>query len=133
MDFSIPNPISSIVDTIGKIIDKVVPDTAARDAAKATLLAQQSTQDFQLLLGQLQINIEEAKSPNWFVAGWRPAVGWICVLGLAVEYFVFPLVALAGFKLPPIDFSTLMGLLLPLLGIGAMRTIEKIQGAEGNR
>lgn len=133
MDLSIPNPISSIVDTIGKIIDKVVPDTAAKEAAKAALLAQQSTQDFQLLLGQLQVNIEEAKSTNWFIAGWRPAVGWVCLAGLGIEYLLFPVVGLFGVKLPPVDFGTLMGLLIPILGIGTMRTVEKVQDAEGNR
>jgi hypothetical protein len=133
MDFSISNPISSIVETIGKIIDKVVPDTAAKEAAKAALLAQQSTQDFQLLLGQLQINIEEAKSTNWFIAGWRPAVSWVCACGLALQYLIFPIVALAGYKVPPVDFSTLMGILIPILGLGAYRTVEKVKDAEGNR
>ena len=145
MDFSIPNPISSIVDTIGKIIDKVVPDTAARDAAKAALAQQQNTQDFQLLMGQLQVNIEEAKSTNWFVAGWRPAFGWIGALAILYSYVVLPFAEFFLYiwgtpamveqfgKFPHLDLTVLWPLVTGMLGMGASRTYEKVQNAEGNR
>jgi hypothetical protein len=133
MDFSISNPISSIIDTVGKIIDKAVPDRAAADAAKAQLLSQESTQEFQLLLGQIQANIEEAKSTNWWVAGWRPAVGWCCVTALAVQFIITPLGAAMGFKIPPLDTGPLITMLVSLLGIAGMRTAEKITGSEGKR
>ncbi len=73
-----------------------------------------------------------------FIAGWRPAVGWVCVLGLAVTVFS-PLLgwvaALAGHAIlvPPIPMDALMTLLIGMLGLGGMRTVEKLNNAEKNR
>lgn len=132
MGFDI-NPFTPIIDTVGKIIEKVLPDKAAQDAAKASLLAQQSTQDFQLLMGQLQANIEEAKSTNWWVAGWRPGAGWCCVLALFIQFVVTPVSAAVGFKIPTLDTGPLVTMLLSLLGIAGLRTYEKAKDAESNR
>jgi hypothetical protein len=127
------DPISAVSDLIKTTIDKIFPDANQKAQAQAAFETLRATQDFQLLAGQLQVNLAEAGSTNWWVAGWRPAVGWICVAGLGIEYLVFPLVAIFGVKLPPLDVGTLMGLLIPMLGIAGMRTYEKVQGAEGNR
>lgn len=127
------NPLQPIIDTVGKIIDKVVPDRAAADAAKAQLLSQESTQEFQLLYGQLQANIEEAKSTNWWVAGWRPGAGWCCVAALFEQFVLSPTATAFGFHIPILDTGPLVTMLLSLLGIGAMRTYEKKTGSESNR
>ena len=127
------DPISAVSDLIKTTIDKIFPDANQKAQAQAAFETLKATQDFQLLAGQLQVNLAEASSTNWWVAGWRPAVGWVCVLGVAVEYLIFPLAAIAGFKVPPLDVGTLMGLLIPMLGIAGMRTYEKTQNAEGNR
>ena len=127
------DPISAVSDLIKTTIDKIFPDANQKAQAQAAFETLKATQDFQLLAGQLQVNLAEAGSTNWWVAGWRPAVGWVCVAGLAVEYLIFPLAAIAGFKVPPLDVGTLMGLLIPMLGIAGMRTYEKTQNAEGNR
>ena len=127
------DPISAVSDLIKTTIDKIFPDANQKAQAQAAFETLKATQDFQLLAGQLQVNLAEAGSTNWWVAGWRPAVGWVCVAGLAVEYLIFPLAAIAGFKVPPLDVGTLMGLLIPMLGIAGMRSFEKVKDAEGNR
>lgn len=93
-----------------------------------------------LQLGQIQTNTAEAASVNWFVAGWRPAVGWICGLALAYVAIIEPLArftAQVGFHyagaFPAIDTNLTMQVLLGMLGLGVMRSTEKIKGAEGNR
>lgn len=69
-----------------------------------------------------------------FVSGWRPAVGWVCVLGLFVQAVGYPLMGWAlsiwspGTPMPQIDADTLMSLLVPMLGLGAYRTFEKVKG-----
>jgi hypothetical protein len=92
--------------------------------------------------GQLEINKVEAASPNTFIAGWRPAVGWVCVVALAYAFVLQPFAqfALAAFHvnltgpLPTLNTTTLVeGLLIPMLGLGALRTYEKVTGTEGNR
>jgi len=105
-----------------------------------------------LQLAQIAVNAEEAKSPNWFVAGWRPGVGWVCVIALALTYIpkavvltVFwayqayitlahPEVKIAALPaFPDLGVTDLLGLLGAILGIGAMRTVEKVKDAESNR
>lgn len=128
------------------IIDKVVPDKAANDAAKAqlnTLLAQGALQEELMQLqavtsAQSDVNKVEAASTSLFVAGWRPYVGWICGTALGLDCIVRPLVnwsaALCGH---PIDFPALnspwmQATMSGMLGLGfSTRTLEKIKGVVG--
>ena len=87
------------------------------------------------LLSQLRINEAEAKHSNWFVAGWRPAVGWVCVLALLYQMVLYQIVVWAivaftpGKPIPPaLDMDLLMTLLFGMLGIGGLRTFEKAKG-----
>jgi hypothetical protein len=69
-----------------------------------------------------------------FVAGWRPAIGWICALGMAGNFLVIPFVNMAlelfdtGVQVPLIALSEMMPVLMGMLGLGAMRTFEKTKG-----
>jgi hypothetical protein len=69
-----------------------------------------------------------------FVAGWRPAVGWVCVLGMASNYILIPFsnfglaLAESDVVIPLIDTSTMMPVLMGMLGLGVMRSVEKVQG-----
>ena len=90
-------------------------------------------------LAQLEVNKAEASSANWFVAGWRPFVGWTCAVALAYVAICEPLarfIAQVGFaykgSFPIIDTSLTMQVLLGMLGLGAMRSVEKVKGASGN-
>ena len=88
---------------------------------------------------QTAINQEEAKSPNLFIAGWRPFVGWVCGLGVAMQFLVRPLAVWisAAFHLdlvlPPIEFDQLISLLVALLGMSTLRTYEKKTGVASLR
>jgi hypothetical protein len=90
------------------------------------------------LQGQLDTNKMEAASPKMFVAGWRPFIGWICGSGLGIQFIVNPIftwiAALAKHpvQFPSLDLGTLMTLLFGMLGLGAMRTYEKTNGAPGS-
>lgn len=77
---------------------------------------------------QTDINLAEAQNPNLFVSGWRPAVGWTCVLALIWNYIVAPLLIAVGLKMPGLDVGELITLLLAVLGVGGLRTYEKAQG-----
>lgn len=80
---------------------------------------------------QAIINLEEAKNPNVFVSGWRPAVGWVCSAAMAWYYIASPLFTwVAGLfgssaVMPTVDLSTLYPLLLALLGMGGLRSFDK--------
>lgn len=133
-DVVINNPLSAALDIGGKLIDRLWPDPAQRDAAKLELLRLHESGDLARMTAQVEVNKVEAASASVFVAGWRPFVGWVCGSGLAIQFVVAPLATwgaeLAGkhVTFPPLDMGTLLTLLGGLLGLGSLRTVEKLQG-----
>lgn len=121
---------------LGKgIIDRLFPDPAQKAAAELELLKMTQAGDLQVVLAQLEINAKEAQSSSLFVAGWRPFIGWICGFGLLYATIFHNVLQWAstgfGWPLPPaVDTGTLLYVLGALLGIGGLRTIEKIKGVE---
>ena len=127
------DPITAGLDILGKIIDRVIPDRTAADKAKAELITMQTQGELNQLMGQLEINKTEAASSNWFVAGWRPCSGWICNIGLLYTFLLQPFLSWVSdnthiMSPPAIDTQTLMVLLGSLLGVGTLRTVDKIKG-----
>jgi hypothetical protein len=107
-----------------QIVNKFIPDPNQRAEAEASL--RQSLQQWDQQ--QSETNTAEAQNPNLFVSGWRPAIGWIGAAGLAYQYVVRPFAYGAGWHdLPALD-STLMELVFAMLGMGGLRTYEKIKG-----
>jgi hypothetical protein len=140
----------SIWDTVAApiiaIINKVVPDKAAAAAAVAqlnTMQLQGALQDELLQLqsvtsAQSDVDKVEAASASWWVAGWRPYVGWVCGTGLAISCIIAPLFTwistLAGHPtpFPALNDPLLQGTLAGMLGLGHItRTVEKVQGVVG--
>jgi len=128
------DPVTAALDIGGKLIDKLWPDPAQRDAAKLELLKLQQSGELAEMTAQTEINKVEAASTSIFVSGWRPAIGWICGAGCAWNWVGLPiaklLIGLAGMDvaLSMADVSEMMPLLMGMLGIGGMRTLEKIKG-----
>ena len=130
--------IEIIKGAIGPLFEgvlRLIPDKNARREAEEIFDTQILTAMTGLVQGQLEINKQEAQHASIFVAGWRPAIGWICGLGLVMHYIVLPLVVwvafLAGYDLssaPKLDIGDLMVLLTGMLGLGGLRTYEKRLG-----
>ena len=86
------------------------------------------------IMAQAEVNKTEAAHKSLFVAGWRPAVGWVCALGMASNFLIVPFanfgLALAGMtqELPMVELETMMPVLMGMLGLGAMRSYEKTKG-----
>lgn len=127
------DPISALFEVGSKVLDRVLPDPAQQAAAKLELLKLQQNGELAQITGQMEINKAEAASSSLFVSGWRPSIGWICGAGFAVQFVIGPLAewgsALAGHpvKFPQMDTGTMMPLLLGMLGLGGLRTAEKLQ------
>lgn len=127
---------------LGELLDRVLPDPKAAAEAKLKLmeLHQQGAlaeldAETKLALAQIDVNKVEAASDDPFRAGWRPMVGWACAFGLVYTFFLRPLfpwtVTVLGGTVPPlpaIETAELYTLLLGLLGLGGMRTFERIKG-----
>ncbi len=133
--------IDDIIATGLKIIDKIIPDAEAKEAAKLELLKLQQTGDLaflqadvQIATAQADINKTEAANTNLFISGWRPFIGWCCGGALGYHFIFQPLLAFifSAFghpvSLPDFDMSTLSTILMGLLGLGSLRSLEKIKG-----
>lgn len=134
--------ILDIIPAVSALLDKIIPDKDAREKAKLELLKEERAQDLEALKlalsadqAQTAINQVEAASPDRFIAGWRPFIGWVCGVAFAYHFIVQPLLAFilanAGVKvvLPVFDMDALSTVLMGMLGLGGLRTIEKIRGA----
>jgi len=95
--------------------------------------------DTELAKGQLAVNAVEAASSSLFVAGWRPMVGWTCAAAFAYKFVIAPfavlILAATGnpIEIPTLDFTEMSTILLGMLGLGGLRTVEKIKGVAQDR
>lgn len=139
-----PLLIGGIIDTVGKVADSLFTSDEERaklqiEAAKVETDAYRA--ETERMHGQLDINKVEAQHASVFVAGWRPAVGWVSVLALAYQFILYPLLVwgwsamqaagwiAAGMSAPPLlDVDALMVLITGMLGIAGARTWEKFKG-----
>jgi hypothetical protein len=126
--------VTALLPALGTLIDRLIPDRAAAERAKAEMEQQLVTAANQAALAQVEVNKVEAAHSSVFVAGWRPSIGWVCAAGLAWAFVVAPVASWAlmvlGVKaeLPAIQFDHLFELVLAMLGIGGLRTFEKLRG-----
>ena len=135
------DPITILMGIGSKVIDRLWPDPSERDAAKLELLKMQQsgelaqlTADTNLMIEQIKVNQAEAQNPSLFVSGWRPAIGWVCGLACGWNWIGLPIVKLAleiyghPINLSPADLTEMLPVLMGMLGLGGLRTIEKLQG-----
>jgi len=119
--------IGSVADLVNTAISKIWPDKSEQDK-------QQLAAAVMVVQGQLEINKVEAGSPSLFVSGWRPAIGWICGAACAWNWVGLPiakiLILALGYQITiaPADVSEMLPILMGMLGLGGLRTIEKLNG-----
>ena len=118
-----------LIQPISKILDKFVAD---KDL-KAKLQHELDTEIHKANLAQIDVNKAEASHKSLFVAGWRPFVGWVCAGALAYHFILQPILVFAisvygvSITLPEFDMGSLMTILMGMLGLGGLRTFEKVQ------
>jgi len=117
----------SVVGIAGNVLNKFVADKNLKMKLEHELKTQLQTAN----LAQIEINKIEAASTSWFVAGWRPSVGWVCSLAMLYHFIIAPLIqyilTIFGVQaaLPEFDFSQLSTILMAMLGMAGLRTYEK--------
>ena len=126
--------IEQLIAPVTGLLDKFIEDKdqKARLAHEISTMAERHAQE--LAKAQLQVNKVEAAHKSLFVSGWRPAVGWCCVLGMAGNFMVIPftnfVLALLSVEvaIPLIELETMMPVLMGMLGLGGLRSFEKTKG-----
>ncbi len=106
------NPAASLVKEVGNTLDKVF--TSKEEVLSKEIILERMNQE--LLKGQIEVNKLEAQSKSLFNSGWRPFIGWVCGVGLAYALCRDP------------NVETIHSLILALLGLGSLRTFEKLKG-----
>ena len=128
------NVIEKLIDPVSTILDKFVAD---KDL-KAKLQHELDQELHKANMAQIEVNKEQAKHSSLFVSGARPAIMWVCCLGLFWSFFLAPflswLIVASGSTatLPAIETEGLLSLTLALLGLGGYRSFEKFKGVARN-
>jgi hypothetical protein len=131
----------ALIPVLGSLMDKLFPDPAAAAEAKVKVMEMaqrgdlaQLDADLKLATGQQEVNKAEAANSSLFVSGWRPFVGWVCGAAFAYKFVLAPALAFLltslghPITLPVLDFTEMSTVLLGMLGLGGLRTVEKIKG-----
>lgn len=133
--------LGDIFNGVKDIISEVVVDKDKKNQLEFEidkLEAEAEVRVHEEVMGQIEINKIEAASGSLFVAGWRPFVGWVSGAGVAYTAVLQPFLSwvarVAGYDgvFPDVDTGVLMATLTGMLGIGGMRTYEKVKGVSTN-
>ena len=118
--------IAALIPAVSGLLDKFIPDadTKQKLSHEISTMAEKHAQE--IALAQIEVNKADAKG-NWFQSSWRPATAWVCVLGFLVNFLVSPLCAGFGIVIPQADTSTMLPVLMGMLGLGTMRTVERLK------
>ncbi len=122
-----------IVSGIFGILDRIIPDKNAAAKAKAEIEMYTLSAEFQQNIKQMEVNAKEGEHESIFVAGWRPWIGWVCGAALTWQFVILPiflfLAIVLGHPIPAPEFDTftLINILIAMLGMGGLRTYEKLQ------
>ena len=121
------DPITACIDLAKTVVDKIWPDKSEQERAQLAAA-------MQLVQGQLDINKAEASSSSAFTSGWRPFIGWVCGTACAWNWIGLPTAMFAAAYFGhPVQFSAanlaeMWPLLMGMLGLGGLRTFEKVKG-----
>lgn len=118
--------LNSLIGPATKLLDKFIPDADTKQKIAHELATMSENHAQEIALAQIKLNTEDSKG-NWFQSGWRPATGWVCVAGFAVNFLISPLLAGFGIDIPQADTSTMLPVLMGLLGLGGLRTVERLK------
>jgi len=118
--------LTALIGPATKLIGKFVKDKDLQQKLSHDIATMAEKHAQQLSLQQIEVNKAEAKG-NCFQSSWRPLVGWICAISLGINFMVSPICAGFGITIPQADMSVMMPLLLGMLGLGGLRSFEKLK------
>ena len=117
--------VASLVGPVTGLLDKFIEDKDQKNALAHEIATMSERHAQELMKGQLDVNKAEAAHKSLFVAGWRPRIGWVCSLGLLYNTIIANILGI-WVDLPEIDTTLLVPVMMGMLGLGAMRSYEKV-------
>ena len=126
--------LQALIGPVTGLLDKFIEDKDAKNAMAHEIATMAEKAAHEAAMAQIEVNKAEAASGSVFKGGWRPFIGWVCGFAFAYHFILQPVlvfgVTVAGVTLPPLpefDMASLMPVLLGMLGLGGLRTVEKIK------
>jgi len=119
--------LGSLIGPATQLLDKVIEDKDQKNALAHEIATMAERHAQELAKGQLEVNKVEAAHHSIFVSGWRPCIGWVCALGLLYNTILSNILGI-WVTVPEIDTTLLVPVMMGMLGLGAMRSYEKVQG-----
>ena len=122
--------IEALIKPVARILDKFIPDKDLKEKLEHEIKLEIQKAN----IAQIEVNKAEALHRTVFVAGWRPFIGWTCGLALSYHFILQPIIVFTmsvnglAYDLPEFDMGSLMTIVLGLLGLGGMRSFEKLKG-----
>ena len=120
---SIFTEITNPIKEVGKILDELFTSKDEQLSKEIIMMRLDNC----IKEKQIEINKQEAKSKSLFIAGWRPFIGWTCAFGILYEFLFNPFLTGFGYNFPSIEISALHSLIMGMLGLGGLRTFEKVK------
>ena len=126
--------LGELIGPVTGLISEFVEDKDKSKALAHEIATMAGKEANDIAKAQIEVNKVEAASSSLWVSGWRPAVGWVCVMGMAGNFMVIPfanfVLALLDIdvNIPLVPLDTMMPVLMGMLGLGAMRSFEKTKG-----
>ena len=117
--------VNALIGPVSGLLDKLSEDKDQKNALAAEIATMSERHAHEALKGQLEINKVEAAHKSLFVAGWRPAIGWVCMLGLLYNTIIANVLSI-WIEVPEVDTTLLVPVMMGMLGLGAMRSYEKV-------
>ena len=99
--------LAALIEPVAGIISKFVPDKDKANALAHDIATLAEKQHHQIMLGQMEINKADAKSGNWWQAGWRPFFGWAGGMAFVNNFILIPWAQAAGLEIVPMDWATM--------------------------
>ena len=123
------NIIGQLIGPVTGLLDQFIEDKdqKAKLAHEIAVMSDKHSQE--IALQQIEVLKADAKG-TWFQSSWRPLAGYVCVLGLAINFLVAPVAAGFGVEIPQADAGVMMPLLLGMLGLSGGRSFERIKGVD---
>lgn len=128
--------IASLIGPVAGLLDKFVEDKDQRNALAHEIATMSERYANEQVIAQLEVNKTEAAHKSLFVAGWIPFIGWVCGFGMAGNFIAIPfcnfVLALLeqSIIIPLIPLEQMMPVLMGMLGLGGLRTYEKVKGVQ---
>lgn len=125
---------TALIGPVASILDKFVEDKDQKNKLAHEIATLAEKQAHEANMAQVDVNKTEAAHRSIWVAGWRPACGWICAAALGWHFILQPIVLFAAaifnitLPVPAFDMGSLMTVLMGMLGLGGLRTFEKQKG-----